>query len=201
MSQYIITDGERFIYRNHSGKYVPTHGETMADLFTKKQAESIYNHQLPKALKSVFHVERYDKPHEGIKEVKQSDLDNTEKLIISDNIKNWIDKISDLNGLSQDVLHRKEELLSLLSNVDKELSDLLHYIEFCNLNAYQGYMAYKMIKERRIKRRSIKNELVVLDIISSKKFSDLITEEVLKTVRSLDKRTYEPRVITELFDI
>lgn len=51
MSQYIITDGERFIYRNHSGKYVPTHGETMADLFTKKQAESIYNHQLPKALK------------------------------------------------------------------------------------------------------------------------------------------------------
>ena len=60
MSQYIITDGERFIYRNHSGKFVPTTSEAMADIFTKKQAEGIHNNSLPKALKSIFRVEKYD---------------------------------------------------------------------------------------------------------------------------------------------
>ena len=204
MSQYIITDGERFIYENHCGKYVPTHGEAMADLYTKKQAEAIYNHRLPKALKSVFHVEKYDKHDklpEGIKPVTQSDMDNTEKVIVSDNIQKWLDKISGLNGLDKDALHRKEELLNQLSNIDKELSDLLHYIEFCNLNAAQGYTAYKMVKERRIKRRSIKNELTVVETILTKKISESIIGELMKIVTELDQRTYEPRVITELFDI
>ena len=204
MSQYIITDGERFIYKNHSGKYIPTHGETMADIFSKKQAETIYNNQLPKALKSVFHVEKYDKHNkspEGVKPVTQSDIDETEKVMVSDNIQKWLDKISDLNGLAKDALHRKEELVNQLSNIDKELSDLLHYIEFCNLNAAQGYTAYKMVKERRIKRRSIKNELTVVEAILNKKISESVTDEIMKTVKSLDQRTYEPRVITELFDI
>lgn len=204
MSKYIITDGERFIYRNHSGKYVPTYGETMADIFNKKQAETIYNNQLPKALKSVFYVEKYDKQDklpEGVKPVTQSDIDDTEKVMVSDNIQKWLDKLSDLNGLAKDALHRKEELVNQLSNIDKELSDLLHYIEFCNLNAAQGYTAYKMVKERRIKRRSIKNELTVVEAILNKKISESLTDEIMKTVKALDQRVYEPRVITELFDI
>lgn len=75
-----------------------------------------------------------------------------------------------------------------------------HYIEFCNLNAAQCYKAYKMIKDRRIKRRSIKNELQVVDIILSKKISDTASDEIQKAIAGMDKRTYEPRVMTELFD-
>lgn len=201
LSQYIITDGRRFIYRNFSGKYVPTPSEMMADIYTKKQAESIYCHQLPKALKSVFHVEKYDKPMEGTKQVTQSDIDHTEKLKCSDNIKKWINKVSDLNGLVNDASHRKDDLTKQLSNIDKEMCDLMHYIEFCNLSASQGYTVYKMIKDRRIKRRSIKNELEVVTVILNKKLSDSIIDEIIKTIKSLDSRTYEPRVIKELFDI
>lgn len=201
LSQYVITDGDRFIYRDRNGRYVPTHSEVMTDIFSKKQAESIYNNQLPRALKSVFHVEKYDKPPEGVKQVTETDIQNTEKVMVSDNIQKWLDKISDLNGLAKDASHRKEELVNQLSNIDKELSDLLHYIEFCNLNAAQGYTAYKMVKERRIKRRSIKNELTVVEAILNKKISESVTDEIMKTVRSLDQRSYEPRVIAELFDI
>lgn len=57
-----------------------------------------------------------------------------------------------------------------------------------------------MLKERRIKRRSIKNELQVLDIILSKKISETVTDEIQNTVAYMDKRTYEPRVLNELFD-
>lgn len=61
--------------------------------------------------------------------------------------------------------------------------------------------AYKMIKERRIKRRSIKNEIQILNIILDKKISDTVTNEILESMSKMDKRTYEPRVMNELFDL
>ena len=77
---------------------------------------------------------------------------------------------------------------------------LKHYIEFVNLNAAQGYKAYKMIKDRRIIRRSIKNELDILNIILGKKISETATDEIQKAVSGMDNRKYEPRVLNELFD-
>ena len=118
----------------------------------------------------------------------------------SENIQRWLKKVSDLNGLATEATNRKKELVEQLSLIDQELSDVNHYIEFCNLNAAQGYKAYKMIKERRIKRRTIKNELNVLNIILGKKISETATDEIEKAVAGMDKRIYEPRIIEELFD-
>ena len=202
MSQYIITDGSRFIFRNHFGKYVPTPSEAMADIYTKKQAEGICKCSLPKTLRGIFHVQKYDITPENVKQVSQSDLvNNTDVVIISQNIQVWLDKVSGLNGLRKDAKKRKEELCKQLSDVDKELSDINHYIEFCNLNAAQGYKAYKMIKERRIKRRTIKNELVVVETILEKRLSDSIAEEIEKVIHNLNVRTYTPRILNELFDL
>ena len=200
MSQYIITDGSRFIYRNHANKYVPTPSEAMADIYTKKQAENIYNRSLPKALKSVFHLEKYDTPPQGIKQINPLIPHNTKITVHSDNVECWIDKISTLNGLADEALHRKDELTQQLSTVDQELSDIFHYIEFCNLNAAQGYKAYKLIKDRRIKRRTIKNELEVVTAILNKKIGDSIEDEISKLVDDLETRKYEPRILKELFD-
>ena len=202
MAKYIITDGSRFIYRNYSGKYVPTPSEAMADIFSKKQADAIFNNSLTKALKLVFHVEKYDKPPDQVKQVTKEELNkNTRKVVISENVQRWLDKVSELNGFRNDATKRKKELCKQLSDVDKELSDLNHYIEFCNLNAAQGYKAYKMVKERRIKRRYIKNELAVVNTILEKKLSDSITEDIGKVIRGLDERIYTPRILNELFDM
>ena len=201
MSQYVITDGTRWIMRDRKGKYVPTSCEALADVYSNKQANSIFQNQLSKALKSCFRLQKIDKPPELVKQITQKEIkENTENVLVAENIKYWVDKVNGLNGLASEALHRKDELLSKLSKVDQELSDINHYIEFCNLNAAQGYKAYKMIKERRIKRRSIKNELDVLSIILGKKISDTASDEIQKAIAGMDKRTYEPRVMTELFD-
>ena len=201
MSQYVITDGSRWITKNRNGKYVPTTCEALADTFCNKEANSILQNNLSKALKSCFHVEKIDKPPELVKQITQEKVnENTETPSNSENIQYWIDKVSDLNGLASEALHRKDDLLSQLSKVDQELSDIDHYIEFVNLNAAQGYKAYKMIKDRRIIRRSIKNELEVLNIILGKKISETATDEIQKAISGMDKRTYEPRVLNELFD-
>lgn len=201
LAQYVITDGSRWIMKDRKGKYIPSSCESFADIYNRRQAENICNNQLPKALRTVFYIQKIDKPPKNVKQVVQDDLHTTEKVMVADNIQRWIDKISDLNGLATDALHRKEELTEQLSNIDKELSDIYHYIEFCNLNAAQGYKAYRMIKDRRIKRRSIKNELEVIGIILGRKISETATEEIMKCVAGMDNRTYEPRVLKELFDM
>lgn len=201
LAEYVITDGSRWIMRDRKGKYVPISNEALADKYSSKVANTVLNNQLSKALRNVFHVEKVDEPPENVKQVTITEINsNTEKVLIAENIQRWLDKISDLNGLASDALHRKEELLNQLSFVDKELCDINHYIEFCNLNAAQGYKAYKMIKDRRIKRRSIKNELQVLEIILGKRISETATDEIQRAVEGMDKRKYEPRVLNELFD-
>ena len=201
MAQYVITDGTRWIMRDRKGKYVPTSCEALADVYSNKQANSIFQNQLSKALKSCFHLQKIDEVPALVKQITQKEIkENTENVLVAENIKYWVDKVNGLNGLASEALHRKDELLSQLSKVDQELSDINHYIEFCNLNAAQGYKAYKMIKERRIKRRSIKNELEVLSIILGKKISDTASDEIQKAIAGMDKRTYEPRIMTELFD-
>lgn len=201
MAQYVITDGNRWIMKNRNGKYVPTTCEALADVFGNKEANSVYNNNLSKALKSCFRVQKYDKPPELIKQMTHEETqEKTEKVAIAENIQYWIEKVNGLNGLASEALHRKDKLVDQLSTVDKEICDILHYIEFCNLNAAQGYKAYKMIKERRIRRRSIKNELQVLDTILGKKISETATDEIEKVISGMDNRKYEPRVMRELFD-
>ena len=201
MAQYVITDGTRWIMRDRHGRYVPTSCEALADVFSNKQATGIFQSNLSKALKSVFRVQKIDEPPKLIKQISQETVqENTEKVSTAENVQRWIDKIEGLNGLATEALHRKDELVQQLSKVDQELSDVNHYIEFCNLNAAQGYKAYKMIKDRRIKRRSIKNELQVVDIILSKKICETATDEIQKASAGMDQRTYEPRVLNELFD-
>ena len=201
LAQYVITDGTRWIMRDRNKKYVPTSNEALADIFSNKEANSVYQNNLSKALKSVFHVEKIDKPPALIKQISHEEVkSNTETVSVAENIQYWVDKISGLNGLASEALHRKEELINQLSEVDKELCDINHYIEFCNLNAAQGYKAYKMIKDRRVKRRSIKNELDVLNVILGKKISESVSDELQKMINGLDGRKYEPRVMNELFD-
>ena len=201
MAQYVITDGNRWIMKNRNGKYVPTTCEALADIYGNKEANSVYNNNLSKALKSCFRVQKYDKPPELIKQMTHEETqEKTEKMSIAENIQYWIEKVNGLNGLASEALQRKDKLVDQLSTVDKEICDILHYIEFCNLNAAQGYKAYKMIKERRIRRRSIKNELQVLDTILGKKISETATDEIEKVISGMDNRKYEPRVMRELFD-
>lgn len=201
MAQYIITDGSRFIYRNYSGKYVPTSSEVMADIFTRKQAESIYKNSLPKALRMVFHVEKYDN-NPNIKQVSQSDLmNNTERVMEAVNIKVWIQKLQDMNGLIAEATMRKEILEKQLHELENEKIDIEHYIEFQNLNAAQGYKASKELKICRIKRRAIKNELAVINIILNRKLNEVMNGEIIKKIEELDRRTYTPRIRNDLFDL
>jgi len=204
LSQYVITDGKRYIYKKHTGEYVPTYSESLAETFTHKQAENICKNCLSKALRKVFYVDKHSSCKNfqpALKQTTQLDLEQTEKVMLSDNIQRWLNKLSDLNGLSKDALNRRNDLLRQLHKVEDEILDIEHWIEFTRFNGVQGYKASKELKECRVKRRSIKNELLVLEIILDQKLSETISDEVKRRVEGMDDRTYKPRIRVDLFDL
>lgn len=117
------------------------------------------------------------------------------------NIKVWIQKLQDMNGLIAEATMRKEILEKQLHELENEKIDIEHYIEFQNLNAAQGYKASKELKICRIKRRAIKNELAVINIILNRKLNEVMNGEIIKKIEELDRRTYTPRIRNDLFDL
>lgn len=98
------------------------------------------------------------------------------------------DKIESLMSIAQELLNRRNELNEKLSDVEKAVVDAQHYIELRQLNAYEGYKAFKMFQDILLRRRRIKDEMLIVD-----------TLVILKNqVESLGDRHYTPRILQEL---
>lgn len=68
---------------------------------------------------------------------------------------NEVEKIMDNTSNRLENLCRNYE--KRLSSVDKEINDIYHFIEFTELDAYRGWKAYKLLKDKLRKRREIKD--------------------------------------------
>ena len=110
---------------------------------------------------------------------------------VSNEVQGWLDRVKECNGLAKDAASRKSELLSQLSNVDKELSNCLHEIELTgNMNACDGYKEYKRAKTILKRRRIIKDELSVVDSILTSNLQSMATDRIQKVVNGLGKRRF-----------
>ena len=96
----------------------------------------------------------------------------------------------------------KKSLLSKLSILDQQRSDILHYVEFMNLNAEQHAEASRMLQERCRARREIKNELARLDMMTET-FMDptfsIMIHQSLEKMEDMKNWHYNPRQMPELF--
>lgn len=91
------------------------------------------------------------------------------------------------------------ELSQRLSQIDHEITDIQHYIEFNKLNAADGYKAYKLLQDKLLVRRGIKDDMTKFQILTSAKVSDIFDGTLDKSLAALSNRTYTPRVLKELF--
>lgn len=94
---------------------------------------------------------------------------------------------------------RTDRLSNELSEVDKELCDIYHFIEFNTLNASKGYKAYKLLQNALIKRRNIKNEYSVIQSILSSKGADISKRVMQRKLECGVSKSYNPRILNELF--
>ena len=66
---------------------MPSSCESLADKFSNKLVNQIFNNQLPKALKTTFHVEKADEVPSNVKQITIEEVhNNTEKVMLTENI-------------------------------------------------------------------------------------------------------------------
>lgn len=93
------------------------------------------------------------------------------------------------------VMEDSVELSMNLSVVDKEISDIQHYIETVRLNAAQRSHAFKLLRDKLNERRLYKN---LLDISTSMNSNGLTHKHFVDAVASVDglkTKQYAPRSV------
>ena len=98
-----------------------------------------------------------------------------------------------------EIIAYKEKLRLRLEAVEAELCDCEHACEFFKCDAAHGYKLYAMIRERRIRRRYLKDELRRANAVLDMSYTDIAGGGIESSFREIESQIYTPRVLTELF--
>lgn len=185
---YVITNGTLYI-----GDKGGACKQNEAKIFTtKKAADNFFKSSLSKPLRNLnFKVEEIElEPSSANINTQYFEVDVN---ALQTDINNLSTKLNVLKG-------NKNWLLDMESEVDKEISDIMHFIEFYNFSASDGYKLCKALKDLRLRRRKIKNELELINIINMHSLNNVASGQTNKAIDNLDNKKYAPRVLQELFD-
>lgn len=197
-----------YVIRNHKNVYIRLNSngspitctEQQKTLFEYSKAKNVLT-SLPKTLKRLkFKVE----PVPDIIQKQRVDKQTERKIIqslnyiVPDNISHWIEKFGICDDILKEAEERKDELNRELSNIDKQFINLIHEIEFeGKIDLYGGWQERNKIKENREKRRTIKDELLIISNVLRMDFRDLDREVINRAVVGLANRKYTYRIIEE----
>lgn len=128
--------------------------------------------------------------------------DVVEKPTMFDSLRNnWEEMLSNLCYMSSHMDEYQLSFNQMLSGVDKEICDLMHYLEF-NLNSADMIKASEMLRDRRRHRREIKDEMekaaFMKEIFLDGTFGTKI-QQSLKVKEKMKTRQYTPRKLDDLF--
>ena len=201
MALYVITDGNKnYIRRDPNGKYVSAKNRALADEFPEKyKAEKVLKNNLTPKKRKLYRVVEEEAGFSILNELSrdhqtEQSIKNTSELSQIDELRN---NIAYIKSFLDNTENRKSELSDLLSNIDKEISDIHHYIELSENEDFTSI--YDMLKKRLRSRRQIKNEFSILKQLGECKIDTSMLENILLEIDDLNNKTYVPRVLSNLF--
>lgn len=182
-----------YIRLNQNGCPV-TCSESEKAIFKEHKAKNLLD-SLPNNLKRLkFKIEYIDnRTTKTEKRVIHKDY------IVPDEIKIWIEKFGICDDIIKEAQKRIDELNKIMSNYDRQISNLLHEIELENKkNAYEGYLKYRELKTIVDERRIAKDEFVVVGHVARMDFRRVDKEFIDKVVAGLAKRKFTYRITEEV---
>ena len=109
------------------------------------------------------------------------------------------DTYTEMIKLSKQLRSCKSQLNKELSKIDREISDIQHIIEFKNFNASEGYRYAKELKLAQMKRREIKNEIILVDDgLNMLPKVETIKKTYNNSKSKIHHQTYRPKVRKDL---
>lgn len=114
----------------------------------------------------------------------------------------WESMLTNLCYMSDHMSEYQNNLSQMLSDVDKEICDIMHYLEFNDLPDAEMLKASKMLQDRRRHRREIKDEMDKTALMKST-FLDgtfgIKVQQSLEIMERMKDRQYTPRKLASLF--
>lgn len=166
-------------------------------LFEESKAKNILDH-LPKTLrKRKFKIVALP----DIKTKKKNrtiEEDKKEVYIPSESITRWVEKFGKCSDILTEAEDREKQLISDLKDNDKELIDILHIIEIeKSKDLFSGWKLYKQVRNNRKQRRSMKDELLIVEDVLEKikNISCLHRDRIQKSIDGLFSRKYTFRIL------
>lgn len=215
MELYVLTDGSRYIVKTTDNRYVADFDFKKACMWNKREAEMILKNNLNKAFKSIFRLKKVTvsqpetESHLPTQNTTSISADKpiATKKMVTKHYNTPIQQDSDflstarlVSNCFKEAEQKRQSLQERLEVIEKEILDIRHYVEFKALNACEGYNAYKMLRQRLIARRECKNELQIVNVLAAKVFTTEDIVNIENIINSFDTVTYNPRVLTDLFE-
>lgn len=193
---YIFVDGDIYLGMNNKN-YIPVKNKADAKRFpTKSNAQNMLQSSVPKILKRTYSW--------NLEEIEEVEISNSTTKVNTQythvDIDDLKESINSLSGKLSTLKGNKEWLLEEESNLDKQISDILHFLEFNTFSACEGYKLCKALKELRLKRREVKNELEIINILNCHTCNNIANGNTNKAISGISNKHYTPRVLTELFE-
>lgn len=113
---------------------------------------------------------------------------------------NWNDTCKLMSDMFRQLPAYKALLQERYNLVSGKQTDIIHFIEFNNLNAAESCKAAKLLHRVRVERRKIKDEMQIVGIMTTALLEDFKGGTVMDKLSVMDERTYTPRALPELFE-
>lgn len=208
--RYHIVDMSGNHYKlNEKNNLVIARDSSEATLFTLREANARIGTGRKSRFYNVLEADVVPMPvEEAAPQPEESynapELDAFETPTMFDGLHNdWESVLTNLCYMSDHMTAYQNNLNQMLSDVDKEICDIMHYLEFSDLNDSDMLKASRMLQERRRKRREIKDEMDKTALMRST-FLDgafgIKVQQSLEVMEKMKERQYTPRKLSELFD-
>ena len=198
--RYVITDGHKYFRVNSSNQQETTTDFSRARLFDTY--DKAYNSisTMKKTLRiSTWEIKRASECVKPFHDTDKHIVENTYSPV--SNEINLLHKAKEIESFTKEISTQKEQLESKLLIVEREICDIEHAAEFYQLPADKGYKLYRMLREARIERRKCKDGLAQISYILDSNFQDCTESRISKRIEGLNNRTYQPRILKELFSM
>ena len=206
-SEFVITNGDKFIRFDINGKCKQVSNVAMAETYpTKKAANNVRLNSITKALTRKFYVAElkdgkiieHNVPAPPKVCKKKTDIMFHYENNIDDMM--WSHGFDGVKELFDSAATRCKELPQELSDVESEITDIEHFIENTKLNVRDGYKIYKKLRDLLDRRRRIKYEIEMVSAINNNRAAVTYLNNIQSAISNcISNKVYKPRILGELF--
>lgn len=219
-SLYYIMDYSGNYYRtNQADQLVTAAGVQEAQIFTFAQA----NRRIGAGKKAAFycmipmenepqqeekHGQAAEQEEQSVSPVKELTYDEVEeqveKTVFSYDLSemDWAEYLTHFTYIVAGIGKYRDEINGKLSDIDKKICDVLHYIELCETDDQEAIDLVELLRVCCENRREIKDELTRVEYFQMNLGTSANAgkaKQALKSIQGLDTRKYKPRKFDELF--